>query len=144
MGLDMYLVGKRYLFNDPENQEKIKEIMKTKYELTAVLEELAYWRKANAIHNWFVKNVQDGRDDCQQAYVSRSQLADLSSICKQVLAARNTENANEIAAKLLPTTSGFFFGNPADDYYKQQDLAFVQQARAEIFTGLKVFYNSSW
>ena len=138
MGLDMSILAKQYSSNSVDNvNEHGWKIVSNTYEV-------GYWRKANAIHNWFVKNVQDGRDDCQQAYVSRSQLADLSSICKQVLAARNTENANEIAAKLLPTTSGFFFGNPADDYYKQQDLAFVQQARAEIFTGLKVFYNSSW
>ena len=25
----------------------------------------AYWRKANAIHKWFVDNVQDGEDNCQ-------------------------------------------------------------------------------
>lgn len=26
--------------------------------------EIAYWRKANAIHRWFVDNVQNGTDDC--------------------------------------------------------------------------------
>jgi hypothetical protein len=44
----------------------------------------------------------------------------------------------------LPSTSGFFFGEGADDYYKPSDLKFVQEARAEMFLGLKVFYNSSW
>ena len=44
----------------------------------------------------------------------------------------------------LPETSGFFFGNDADDHYKETDLAFVKRARAELFLGLKVFYNSSW
>jgi hypothetical protein len=44
----------------------------------------------------------------------------------------------------LPSTTGFFFGDNSDDYYRLQDLEFVRQARAEIFTGLKVFYNSSW
>jgi hypothetical protein len=44
----------------------------------------------------------------------------------------------------LPGTSGFFFGNDADDYYKPSDLKFIQEARAEMFLGLKVFYNSSW
>jgi hypothetical protein len=44
----------------------------------------------------------------------------------------------------LPGTSGFFFGNDADDYYKPNDLKFIQEARAEMFLGLKVFYNSSW
>ena len=27
-------------------------------------EEVGYWRKANAIHGWFVRNVQNGKDDC--------------------------------------------------------------------------------
>ena len=26
--------------------------------------QIASWRKANAIHKWFVDNVQDGVDDC--------------------------------------------------------------------------------
>ena len=44
----------------------------------------------------------------------------------------------------LPSTSGFFFGNDADDLYKEDDLLFVKNAKAELFLGLKVFYNSSW
>jgi hypothetical protein len=44
----------------------------------------------------------------------------------------------------LPGTSGFFFGNDADEHYKKQDLEFIKNARAELFLGLKVFYNSSW
>jgi hypothetical protein len=41
-------------------------------------------------------------------------------------------------------TTGFFFGNPADDIYREADLEFVRNARAELFLGLRVFYNSSW
>ena len=44
----------------------------------------------------------------------------------------------------LPSTSGFFFGDEADSYYYNEDLAFVKEARAQLFLGLKVFYNSSW
>ena len=44
----------------------------------------------------------------------------------------------------LPSTSGFFFGDNADEYYQEQDLQFIKEAKAEIFCGLKVFYNSSW
>ena len=44
----------------------------------------------------------------------------------------------------LPGTTGFFFGDDSDDYYKEQDLEFVKQAKADLFLGLKVFYNSSW
>jgi hypothetical protein len=41
-------------------------------------------------------------------------------------------------------TTGFFFGNPSDDIYKDQDLRFCEEAKAELFLGNKVFYNSSW
>jgi hypothetical protein len=41
-------------------------------------------------------------------------------------------------------TIGFFFGDPSDDYYREHDLEFIKRARAELFSGLKVFYNSSW
>ena len=44
----------------------------------------------------------------------------------------------------LPETTGFFFGNPSDEHYRESDLRFIQEARAELFLGLKVFYNSSW
>ena len=44
----------------------------------------------------------------------------------------------------LPATSGFFFGSDADKHYYADDLKFIQEARAEMFLGLKVFYNSSW
>jgi hypothetical protein len=44
----------------------------------------------------------------------------------------------------LPSTRGFFFGDGADDYYRESDLEFIKNARAELFFGLKVFYNSSW
>jgi len=41
-------------------------------------------------------------------------------------------------------TKGFFFGNPSDDYYREHDLDFCVNAKAELFLGRKVFYNSSW
>ena len=50
----------------------------------------------------------------------------------------------DILADDLPGTSGFFFGDDSDEYYKQQDLEFVKQAKADLFLGLKVYYNSSW
>jgi hypothetical protein len=54
------------------------------------------------------------------------------------------ELEQDIVNKRLPATSGFFFGNNSDDHYQEQDLAFVRNAKAELFLGLKVFYNSSW
>jgi hypothetical protein len=49
-----------------------------------------------------------------------------------------------VTHKQLPATTGFFFGRDADELYYEDDLRFIQAARAELFMGLKVFYNSSW
>ncbi len=49
-----------------------------------------------------------------------------------------------VTHKKLPATTGFFFGSDADELYYESDLAFIKAARAELFLGLRVFYNSSW
>lgn len=41
-------------------------------------------------------------------------------------------------------TRGFFFGEASDEYYREKDLEFCVNAKAELFLGRKVFYNSSW
>jgi hypothetical protein len=46
--------------------------------------------------------------------------------------------------QMLPPPRGFFFGTGSDKHYQAQDLKFIRDARAELFMGLKVFYNSSW
>lgn len=43
--------------------------------------EVAYWRKANMIHQWFVDNVQEGVDNCSTYYVSFKKLQELYAIC---------------------------------------------------------------
>jgi hypothetical protein len=44
-----------------------------------------YWRKANHIHAWFVRKVQDGIDECQRSEVSTEQLKELRDLCREVL-----------------------------------------------------------
>jgi hypothetical protein len=84
-------------------------------EIEEIVEKIAYWRKANAIHDWFVRNVQGGVDECQPSAVSLDQLQELVGLCKKVL-----ENRDE-AHDLLPTASGFFFGGTDYDewYFKK-------------------------
>ena len=126
MGLDMYLKAKRYLSKHrPEDNDLIKEIEIIAPAGTLQPVELtyqaAYWRKANAIHAWFVKNVQNGEDDCKTYYVSTEDLENLLEVCKQV-----NQSQNEIlAAKLLPTANGFFFGSTEYDEAYWHDIAFT-------------------
>lgn len=73
---------------------------------------VGYWRKANAIHNWFVNKLANGVDECQEIYVSRHDLEKLSDSCAYVL--RNKDKAMTV----LPPVSGFFFGSTElDEWY---------------------------
>lgn len=154
MGLDMYLSAKKYMSKyfdkaDVERIEKINDIFGVTgiedgdYGAQEVTFRVAYWRKANAIHQWFVENCQDGVDECQETWVSREQLQELIDICKQVL--EDPKKAEE----LLPTRSGFFFGGTDyDDWYKQ-DLEYTVERLEKIlkdpaFEKADIYYQSSW
>jgi hypothetical protein len=124
MGLDMYLTAKRYVseYNDAD-KEISTELMRHFPELTEsqTVQEISvrvgYWRKANAIHKWFVDHVQEGKDDCGNYYVSRDQLTALRDVCERV-----RDWPGKLAAEQLPTTSGFFFGGTDYDEYYMQDV----------------------
>jgi len=85
-------------------------------EIHTITEEVMCWRKANAIHKWFVDNVQDGEDDCRSAYVSLDKIQELRTLCLSVLLDR------ERAPELLPCVQGFFFGGTEYDEYYFEDL----------------------
>ena len=85
MGLDMFLSA---------------IYVKSGYE---VRKEVLYWRKANAIHRWFVVKCQFGVDNCATYYVSRVKLEELREVCKSIVEGRAD------AEETLPTQSGFFF-----------------------------------
>ncbi len=75
-------------------------------------QEVAYWRKANAIHGWFMKLTDV--DDCSPVRVHKSALIELRDDCQKVL----DEGTIETAMELLPPTSGLFFGSSeVDDWY---------------------------
>ena len=94
----MYLFGAIYEFDEETHTSKI------------TLEEVAYWRKQNAIHNWMVENVQRGVDNCASYDFDKSCLKSLLAKCKEVLKNPTAKNAMEI----LPTKEGFFFGGTED------------------------------
>jgi len=155
MGLDMYLSAKKYMSRhfDAADTQKINGINELfgvegdedgDYGAQEVIFRVAYWRKANAIHDWFVQNVQDGRDECQEAWVSREQLQELIELCKQIIA--KPKKADE----LLPTRSGFFFGGTDyDDWYMHQLQYTVDRfekilADPAFAKGVDFYYQSSW
>jgi hypothetical protein len=153
MGLDMYLNASVYLsdYNAAEKEKKEK-ILKLFPELKAyltqnnnpikrVVAEVGYWRKANAIHNWFVQNVQNGEDDCKSYSVGREDLGKLHELCQQVL------TDNSLAGKLLPPTNGFFFGSAEIDEYYFADLEDTIKIIDRVLAlpdGWWIEYQSSW
>ena len=148
----MYLSRKKYIGANYEHRNVTGKIeikigdkeIPIKFDKVSYIEEqVGYWRKANAIHKWFVDNVQNGEDNCKSYYVSQEDLEKLLNLCKEVkekaimkegkiqngstlkdgiweptmVEGKYIENAEEIEA-LLPTTSGFFFGSTTyDEWY---------------------------
>jgi hypothetical protein len=95
--------------------------------------EIAYWRKHPNLHGWM-----------HRLWESKGNSGDFNGD-ELELTWDDLEVLEEaVKNKELPGTTGFFFGNPSDDHYYNQDLEFIKNARAELFVGLKVFYNSSW
>lgn len=157
MGLDMYFTARQYLssWNDADKELKTKvsalvEGMSTEWEVKEVSFEVAYWRKANQIHNWFVQNVQDGEDDCRDYYVAEYKIIELYDAVCQVL------EDHSKAEELLPPQSGFFFGGTEIDEYYFQDLEYTKEVFGPIVEKLKddelkkelykydFYYRSSW
>jgi hypothetical protein len=165
MGLDMYLSAKKHFakinwqalqandeltYNSPEAvYPKFNDLMELT-QLSNVATDIygasvevtcAYWRKANQVHAWFVREVQKGNDNCGEYYVSQDKLKELRDLCQKAL---DTRDPN-----LLPPQDGFFFGGTDIDEWYWQDLKNTITQLDKIFalpqlSDLSFSYNSSW
>jgi hypothetical protein len=151
MGLDMFLhkniyVGANYEHRNVTGTVDIKvdgQALPIPFNRISEISLLAcYWRKANAIHKWFVDNCQDGVDECQNTYVPVEKLKELLSLCERV-----KEN-HSLAGELLPTESGFFFGSTDYGTWYWEDIDYTIQALSEVLLvdnmGGEYYYHSSW
>ena len=154
MGLDMYLTQKHYVknWNHMRDDEKHNiSILKGCASSGISIERICYveteeicWRKSNAIHKWFVDNVQNGRDECQTSYVSTEDLEELLSCIVKVL-----DHKNEVVSDdILPTQSGFFFGDTVYDEWYYKDLERTERELARILSDsnsdCEFYYHASW
>lgn len=116
---------------------------KDDFRYPGIVFDVGTWRKANAIHRWFVDNVQDGTDDCKEYEVSREQLQELFKICVEILDKRDDKFSEE----KLPPGEGFFFGgNDFDDYYYycvERTLEILSTALS-LPEDYDLSYSSSW
>lgn len=100
---------------------------------------IAYWRKANEIHRWFLGFLDDGEEDhCQQIYVDGTHILELVDLCKQVLADHSK------AQELLPTQEGFFFGSTEYDEWYFKDLENTIEMLKDIKPEDDFIYQASW
>jgi hypothetical protein len=156
MGLDMYLTKRTYVKNWDYTSEKQKISITLSGNtrginpdrIEFIEEEMLYWRKANAIHNWFVENCQEGIDNCQPSEVSRNDLQKLLSVVNLILDEADTTDRDVIAKKMLPPQNGFFFGSAEIDSWYYKDLKNTQEGLKSILAERdrdeSYIYRSSW
>lgn len=124
MGLDMMLYKR-----DKNNEDKDSR------------EEICYWRKANAILNWFDHNLEsvknqsveeydgkfprEGVQNCVYYVVTEEEYKKLIDACEKVL-----ENKTEIPADLMPT-QGFFFGTYGIDEWFWESIDYTAKTLKE-------------
>ena len=149
MGLDMHLTKEIYVAAQyPHRKVKLNVGLTIEDNLIkidasnvqSITEQAAYWRKANAIHGWFVENVQYGSDDCDRYGVELSELKDLLNTCRTVISTKDTS--------LLPPMGG----TDIDDGY-WNNLKYTEETLNKLITeheendynmDISYFYHSSW
>ena len=178
----MYLKKKIYIGANYKHRNVKGEISITIYgkpvninfgKVSYIEEQAAYWRKANAIHKWFVDNCQNGVDDCEEYSVGIEDLRKLLNKCEKVIklsvlikdsipagtrysegvetktfeAGKVISNAKEIA-EILPTQEGFFFGSEGYDEIYLEDVKYtvkmLKPLLAEDSSNFEFYYQSSW
>lgn len=125
-----------------------------RYEHNMIFEHVGYWRKVNAVHNWFVENAQHGVDDCGYYEVPEYLLEELLNLCRDIKASVSYVNGNKVvdqlvASEYLPTRSGFFFGDTSYDEWYLKGIDDTIEILSEVLTSTDfgtqmIIYSSSW
>ena len=99
MGLDMYLYAEKYIgeYEYETNNGNMTRRDNLQYDRVmdsagmkqlptgggaTVTKCVAYWRKANAVHGWIVRNLADGVDTCQRIELTREDMLELRNVCE--------------------------------------------------------------
>ena len=167
MGLDMYLEVRKYVSKhdyskfDRANDEWPPPVSEMFASLEAAAPDgltkysdfggiqvtypIGYWRKANAIHGWFVDKCGGGVDECQDIYVPREKLVELRDLCKSAI------KQPAMAGEVLPPTQGFFFGSSEIDEWYMEDLKSTVEMIDHVLSIIpegeydySFYYRASW
>lgn len=96
--------------------------------------EIAYWRKHPFLQGW-MENLWLKKTDSPVPFNLQPVILTLEDLDDLESAVQNGT---------LPETEGFFFGSDASDYYREEDLMFIDNARQAIRDGFTVEYSSWW
>ncbi|WP_449426856.1 hypothetical protein [Rhodanobacter umsongensis] len=150
MGLDMYLEAKRYVAPYDAQTEPMRRAIgaaigyvppKEKpgedaslLEVSGVTVRVGYWRKFDALHQWFVSNVQQGCDDCRAAFVSADILIELEEQLEQV--------GDD------PASASEYFTADSDETLEEDDVDYtlkvLHHAKRLQMQGWDIYYRASW
>ena len=158
MGLDMFIYKVKKtdhsvkelskLDNNPkEDDPAIAEFLPlyTPFESTpdfkSIFKQVAYWRKFNALHQWFVTHAQLGIDNCGLYELDQDVLRSCHDTLEEAFYKKNHY--------VLPPTQGFFWGSTEiDDYYWNNVEEAIQTISSLIdntdWATERLFYQSSW
>jgi len=140
MGLDMYLKAKLFTskYTNKEINAKLWKFAPFKpienIDTAEISFEAAYWRKANAIHKWFVDNCQDGNDNGESYWVSREQIRKLIESCKRTIK----------VVKSFPMTKTSIVAGWKDgkEYHEEIEVYDVDEEKIELKTQSGFFFGS--
>lgn len=147
---------------------------KKEYGYYELYQMIGYWRKANQIHNWFVQNIQNGKDDCECYELTKDNCEKLLELCIMVRDASELiegdvysyssyENGKSVkhyekgrvikdptvAKQLLPCVNGFFFGSDEYDEWYLKNICDTIECMRKILNTVDfdkeiVWYQASW
>ena len=130
MGLDMYLYAEKSISSydyetvDGEMSRRgndmydkviesagMSSLPASQYGSVKVSKCVGYWRKANAIHGWFIRECANGVDECQDIYVSKENLIRLRDLCVNALSDRDKATPSEDRTTLINITDDISFSD---------------------------------
>ena len=142
----------KQIFDELDSSVKVRGVYMSWY---SIFEDIGYWRKANAIHNFFVQECQNGVDECQLSIVKKTHLKDLLKRCKRAMSLKDIYlndgiiKDGEGIETFLPTQGGFFFGGTEfNEWYfndVEETIDLITKVLKETdFDKQVIFYRASW
>ena len=102
------------------------------------VEEIAYWRKHNALDGW-MQNLWEAIREDEDDYVLNGQEVPVDADDIKML-------EMVVESDDLPETGGFFYGEDSrfNEEKKKTTLEFIAEAKKAFKEGKKVYYQNSW